>query len=177
MAKTDIEDSEWNPEDAPPSKSSKKRAMTALQVLGTRLVNLTPSQLEQIPIEDARLQDAVLQARKITQRGGLRRQLQYIGKLMRVIDSEPIETALAKLDGVHQAERAQLHQLEQLRDALIAQGDAALPAALAAFPHADRQQLRHLTRQSDVSGPRAKEQARKLFRYLRELQESSDADF
>jgi ribosome-associated protein len=103
MAKTDIEDSEWNPDDAPPSKSSKKRAMTALQVLGTRLVNLTPSQLEQIPIEDARLQDAVLQARKITQRGGLRRQLQYIGKLMRVIDSEPIETALAKLDGVHQA--------------------------------------------------------------------------
>ena len=151
--------------------------MTALQVLGTRLVNLTPSQLEQIPIEDSRLQDAVLQARKITQRGGLRRQLQYIGKLMRVIDPEPIETALAKLDGVHQAERAQLHQLEQLRDALISQGDAALPATLAAFPHADRQQLRQLVRQSDVSGPRAKEQARKLFKYLRELQESAETDF
>ena len=55
MAKTDIEDSDWNPDDAPPSKSSKKLAMTALQVLGTRLVNLTPSQLEQIPIEDVRL--------------------------------------------------------------------------------------------------------------------------
>ena len=177
MAKTDLEDSDWNPEDAPPSKSSKKRAMTALQVLGTRLVNLTPSQLEQVPIEDPRLQEAVLQARKITQRGGLRRQLQYIGKLMRVIDPEPIENALAKLDGVHQVERAQLHQLEQLRDALIADGDGALPETLAAFPHADRQQLRQLVRQCDTKGPRAKEHARKLFKYLRELQDSSDLDF
>lgn len=177
MAKTDLEDSDWNPEDAPPSKSSKKRAMTALQELGTRLVNLTPSQLEQIPIDDSRLQEAVLQARKITQRGGLRRQLQYIGKLMRVIDPEPIENALAKLDGVHQEERAQLHQLEQLRDALIAEGDGALPKTLAAFPHADRQQLRQLVRQCDPAGPRAKEHARKLFKYLRELQDSSGSDF
>ena len=177
MAKTDLEDSDWNPEDAPPSKSSKKRAMTALQVLGTRLVNLTPSQLEQVPIEDPRLQEAVLQARKITQRGGLRRQLQYIGKLMRVIDPEPIENALAKLDGAHQEERAQLHQLEQLRDALIADGDAALPATLAVFPNADRQQLRQLVRRSNPGDPHAKEHARKLFKYLRELQGSSRADF
>ncbi len=156
-----------------PSKSAKKRAMTALQDLGTRLVQLTPAQLEQIPIEDARLSEAVLQARKISQRGGRRRQLQYIGKLMRTIDPTPIQAALEKLDGVHQEESARLHQLEQLRDTLIRDGDAALGAVLAVFPDADRQQLRQLVRCLDPEGPRAKEQARKLFRYLRALQEAS----
>ena len=171
-----VDDSDWDSEEERPSKSARKRAMTALQDLGTRLVELTPAQLAQIPIDDDRLSEAVLQARKISQHGGRRRQLQYIGKLMRDIDATPIQEALDKLDGLHQEESARFHQLEQLRDALISQGDAAMGSVLAVFPEADRQHLRQLVRQLDPDGPRAKEQARKLFRYLRELQKASGSD-
>ena len=159
-----------------PSKSARKREMTALQQLGTRLVTLPPAQLEKIPIADPRLDEAIQQARRISQRGGLRRQLQYIGKLMRDIDPEPIQAALAQLDGQHREQSARLHQLEQLRDLLINQGDAALGTVLNAFPGADRQHLRQLVRGLDPAGPRAREQGRKVFRYLRELQEESDPE-
>ena len=174
MADRDVTDAGGDGEELRPSKSAKKREMTALQQLGTRLVQLPPAQLEQIPIDDARLSEAIQQARRISQRGGLRRQLQYIGKLMRDIDPAPIQAALAQLDGLNREQSARLHQLEQLRDALINEGDAALGAVLNAFPAADRQHLRQLVRGFDPTGPRAREQGRKLFRYLRELQEESD---
>ena len=72
--------------------------MLALQELGERLVGLPESELAKIPIDDERLRDAVTTARRITARGGLRRQLQFIGKLMRSVDPEPISRSLAALD-------------------------------------------------------------------------------
>ena len=176
MADRDVTNADGDGEELRPSKSAKKREMTALQQLGTRLVQLPPAQLEQIPIDDARLSEAIQQARRISQRGGLRRQLQYIGKLMRDIDPAPIQAALAQLDGLNREQSARLHQLEQLRDALLNESDAALGAVLNAFPGADRQHLRQLVRGFDPTGPRAREQGRKLFRYLRELQEESDPE-
>ncbi len=78
----------------PPSKSQRKRDATALQDLGEQLVELTPVQLERIPLPDDVLA-AVRTARTISQRGGRKRQLQYIGKLMRQIDDpEAIRAAL-----------------------------------------------------------------------------------
>lgn len=79
----------------PPSKSQRKREATALQDLGERLVELTPAQLNRIPLSEELLA-AVQAAQTIRQRGGRKRQLQYIGKLMRRLDDpEPIRAALA----------------------------------------------------------------------------------
>lgn len=78
----------------PPSKTQRKRDATALQNLGEQLVKLTPTQLNRIPLPDEVLA-AVRMARTISQRGGRKRQLQYIGKLMRQIDDpDAIRAAL-----------------------------------------------------------------------------------
>ncbi len=76
-----------------PSKSQRKREALALQDLGATLVTLKPTQLEKIPLPEE-LREAVLAARQMTQRGARKRQLQYIGRLMREIDPEPIRAAL-----------------------------------------------------------------------------------
>jgi len=76
-----------------PSKSQRKREALALQELGETLVTLKPAQLDKIPLPEE-LREAVLAARQINQHGARKRQLQYIGRLMREIDPEPIRTAL-----------------------------------------------------------------------------------
>lgn len=153
------------------SKSARKRDMTARQALGERLCELTPAQLEAIPITEPALHEAIIQARRITARGGRRRHLQYIGKLMRSIDPAPLEAALAQLHQQRAAATEAQHETEALRDQLLARGDAALPEVLARFPQADRQHLRQLLRQAAREGAEGKPPAaaRKLFRYLREL--------
>lgn len=81
-----------------PSKSARKRAAHAAQALGERLIALKESDLAKLPLPEA-LATAVREAQRIKARGGLARQRQYIGKLMRDIDPEPIEAALAARDG------------------------------------------------------------------------------
>lgn len=163
---------EW---DEGPSKSAVKREMTALQDLGTRLTQLPESQLKQMPIEDERLREAVDLARRIKHRSGLRRQLQYIGKLMRSIDPDPIIEAFARIDGQHQDDKARFHRLEAMRDDLLKRGDKAMDSVLAAYPDADRQQLRQWIRQhqAETKAEKPPTSARKLFRYLRELDEAA----
>lgn len=79
-----------------PSKSARKREYIALQKLGESLIALKPSDLEKIPLTEELL-DALHDARKISANGALRRQKQYIGKLMALVDPEPIKSALAAL--------------------------------------------------------------------------------
>ena len=76
-----------------PSKSQRKREALALQDLGETLVTLKPAQLDKMPLPE-KLREAVLAARQMNQRGARKRQLQYIGRLMREIDPEPIRAAL-----------------------------------------------------------------------------------
>ena len=82
--------------DTKPSKSARKREYLALQKLGEELLTLRESDLQGIALDDALL-SAVIEARQIKSHGALRRQKQYIGKLMRHIDPEPIRTALARV--------------------------------------------------------------------------------
>ena len=84
--------------DERPSKSARKRAAHAAQALGEQLIALKESDLAKLPLPDV-LADAIREAKRIKARGGLARQRQYIGKLMRDIDLEPIEAALATRDG------------------------------------------------------------------------------
>jgi len=83
-------------DDTKPSKSARKRAYLALQKLGEELITLRESDLQAMPLEEE-LRDAVLEARRIKAHGALRRQKQYIGKLMGRIDPEPIREALERL--------------------------------------------------------------------------------
>jgi ribosome-associated protein len=154
------------------SKSQLKRESHALQELGEELVELPAAKLEKIPLPEE-LAEAVALARRIKARGGRKRQLQYIGKLMRKLDEEPIRLAMSQLKSESARETAQLHQLEQWRDRLVAEGDAALAELLEQQPQADRQHLRQLVRnaQREIKQNKPPKSARELFRYLRTLLE------
>jgi ribosome-associated protein len=88
------DDDEW--QDLPPSKSSRKRDALALQKLGEELVQLRAAELDTLPLPE-NLRDAIDEARRLTSRGALARQRQYIGKLMRDIDLAPLREAMAHL--------------------------------------------------------------------------------
>lgn len=154
------------------SKSQLKRESHALQDVGEELVGLPAAKLARIPMPDE-LAEAVALARKITARGGLKRQLQYIGKVMRSIDAEPIEQALNELKNAAGKETVKFHRLEQWRDRLVNDGDEALGPLLEEFPHADRQHLRQLIRNARAEAAKNKppKSAREIFRYLRDLAE------
>jgi ribosome-associated protein len=83
-------------DDLKPSKSARKREYIALQKLGEELIALKEPDLDRLPLDD-RLREAVMEARQIKAHGALRRQKQYIGKLMRHIDPEPLRSEMAKL--------------------------------------------------------------------------------
>src|SRR5262245_66443921 len=112
------------------SKTQRKRDMHALQQLGEELVGLTEAQLVGLELPD-KLRDAVLLAKQIRKFGALRRQVQYVGRLMRDVDSAAIAAQLEAWKGVSREATARLHSLERWRDELIANDDAMadLPAA------------------------------------------------
>lgn len=156
----------------PPSKTQRKKAMHALQSLGEALVELSADQLDRLDLPET-LHDAVVEAGRIRSREGLRRQLQYIGRLMRDVDAERIAEGLALLQGESDAAKAEFHALERWRARLLAD-DAALTDWLAANPSSDAQQLRQLIRKArrettEGKPPRA---SRALFRLLREARQS-----
>jgi len=152
------------------SKSQRKREMHALQALGQQLVELPKDQFAKITLEEG-LYDAIMEARRIRQHGARKRQLQYIGKLMRGLDAEPIQEQLDTLLGQSKRAAQTLHHLEHWRDRLLAEGDAALTDLLNEHPRADRQYLRQLQRnaQKEMHGNKPPRSARALFQYLREL--------
>lgn len=153
-----------------PSKSQRKREMHALQDMGAELVELTASQLDELPLPES-LRDAVAQCQKIRANEARRRQLQFIGRLLRDVDAEPIQHALELLRQNAKLAAQQHHQLERWRDRLIAEGDEALNELLQQFPDADRQQLRQLIRTAQKEAEQGKPPAaaRELFRNLRGL--------
>ena len=157
------------------SKSRRKRELQELKKLGEALLEFSDDALRQLMLPDVLL-DALHTARKIHSNGARKRQMQYVGKLMKDIDVAPVRQALEDRNRQHDLHSREFHLLETLREQLLTDGDSALPAVLAQFPHADRQHLRKLARQARKehdSGqpPRA---SRLLFRYLRELQEQPD---
>jgi ribosome-associated protein len=151
----------------PPSKSQRKRDMTALQKMGETLVRLPAAQLAKIPLEST-LADAIALARTITGHEALRRQMQYIGKLMRFVDPEPIHAALEGIESKSKFSKAQFHLIERWRDRLIAEDDDALQAFLEKFPTTSRQQLRQLVR----NAKRRETADTELFRYIRKIIEA-----
>ncbi|AMV41941.1 hypothetical protein ATN79_04490 [Paraburkholderia caribensis] len=148
-----------------PSKSQLKREMHALQELGVELVALPKDALKRMPMPES-LDDAVREARRITDHEGKRRQMQYVGKVMRgLLDHETaaLREALDRYKGVNKAETARLHWIERTREQLLAD-DAALTEFIRQHPAADPQEGRTLIRNA-----RKEAQQGKPPRYFRDL--------
>lgn len=159
------------PLDDRPSKTQVKRDMLALQALGEELVALSDERLAGLDIPEE-LREAVREAKRIavSKHGAQRRQLQYVGRLMRDVDPAPIRAQIDALEGHSRVHNAWLHRLERWRERLLAQDDA-LTELLAAHPGADIPRIRALIRnaqreQAQAKPPRA---FRELFQVLREL--------
>jgi ribosome-associated protein len=152
----------------PPSKTKIKQAMQALQDIGSELVSLPASKLEKLPLPEE-LRRAVEDCRRFTKHGAIRRQLQYIGRLMRGVDAEPIVRQLSAWKGDSDQEKALLHRIERWRERLIEQDDA-LTDFLRDHPAADATQLRQLVRNARQEAAQGKppKSSRALFRLIRE---------
>ena len=144
------------------SKTQVKQAMLALQSLGEQLIELKKSELEALALPE-KLFDAIIEAKKLTHWGAIKRQKQYIGRLMRNVDPAPIQTYLAKVNGISQEHTAWLHRLEKLREELLTH-DQALQLLLNDYPNTDVQALRTLIR--NARKERAADNPPKYFRAL-----------
>lgn len=163
-----------------PSKSQRKRDATALQDMGKELLALPAERLQKIPMSSA-LREAIQAAQRMRKHEAQRRQLQYIGKLMRLEDSAPIRAALDALAGVSIAANQHLHQLERLREELLTDEAAALSQIIAQYPQADLQHLRQLRRnalkeKAQNKPPRAYREIFQILKTLAETGTDSNAD-
>lgn len=164
---------EGEPDATIPSKTQRKAEMHALQDLGEALIMLDPRRLVELASEAAlpdRLVEAIRDARSITAWGGRKRQLQFVGKLMRDVDPEPIRRRLELWAHGHTADTARQHALEEWRERLIAE-PSALDTLSAEHPGLDRPRFRALI--VKARDERARNQPphafRELFRELKAL--------
>jgi len=167
-----FQSNEFEQEYERPSKSELKRQMSELQKLGEQLVAEPRDRVKRVPMpEDVR--DAILMCQTITNHEGRRRQMQFVGKMMRKLDEEEVAAIQRTIDswkGASKAETAALHALERRREKLLAD-DKELTRLLEAHPELDVQQLRTLIRnarkeQAENKPPKA---YREIFQILKEI--------
>lgn len=156
-----------------PSKSARKRASDDLQALGEQLIDLPQSELNALPLPE-QLRDAVMLARRIKAHGGLYRQKQFIGKLMRKIDAEPIRAAMSAKDERERQAAMRFRRIEQWRDRLLKEGAGALDALEAETQATlDRRHFEELIGRARAERDRrgAPHASRELFRVLKDALE------
>ncbi len=167
-------------EAGPPSKTQLKAEADEKQALGEALLTLRADLMAKLDLPE-KLLDAITEAKKITNFEGRRRQMQFIGKLMRPLDTEPIRAAIdEQANGSAQLTLA-LHLAEQWRDKLISSDDA-LGDWLTDHPDTDSQQLRALIRQARKDAkpekpgeaPRHGKSYREIFQLVRETLAQED---
>jgi len=160
----------------PISKTKLKAEADAAQDIGKKLIDLPKDRLIKLDLPEA-LFDAVKEAKRLTANGAIRRQKQYIGRLMRDIDIAPIVDKLQRWEGKHNEESAKFHTLERWRERLLKE-ETAVSEYIAAHPQVDSQQLRTLIRnaQREEAVQKPPKSSRELFKLLREIAESNDTD-
>lgn len=175
MADTDLSKTT---DDAAPSKTQRKREAERLQALGRRLAELKPAKLTEIDLPTP-LMDAIKDYQRFNARGAKRRQLQFIGRLMREIDVVPVVAFFSDLDGESARVQFEHGQAERWRERLLADASAhsaTMTEFIDAYPHVDRQALRHAIQKAQREQSHdsdAKAHARALFRLLREAIEAT----
>lgn len=169
---------EFDQEYERPSKSELKRQSNELQKLGEQLIEAPRDRVKRVPMPDE-VKDAILTCQTITNHEGRRRQLQFVGKLMRTLDEEEVDVIRRTIEswkGTSKAEAAALHALERRREKLLAD-DKALTQLLEEHPQLDVQHLRTLIRnarkeQAENKPPKA---YREIFQILKDLAKPAKA--
>jgi ribosome-associated protein len=162
-----------------PSKTRLKQAMHDLQDLGEALVGLPDDRIEALALPESLL-SALQEFRRTRSHEGRRRQMQYIGKLMRRVDPEPIREAVAAMRLGQARDALTLHQAESWRTRMIESDDATTGWA-AEFPDSDLQQLRSLIRAARKDAAAAPELRsgrafRELFQFIKQAQAGREDD-
>ena len=152
------------------SKSQRKRDCDALQKIGEQLIKLKADDLASILLPEE-LELAILEARKLKSNSALKRQRQYIGKIMRSCDSEDIAAQLNKVLHKNDTNTALFKKIERWRDRLLENDKNVLGEIISAHPQVDRQHIHNLVRQAEKEAKTNKppSSSRKLFKYLRDL--------
>lgn len=174
-AMTDFDNSYDQEDELPPSKSAVKREAERLKNIGSKLLELPDTLLASIPMTE-KLSQAIEEGRRIKSHEGLRRHKQYIGKTIREADIEAIEARLSDIENAHTLNTRAFHELEVLRDALIAGDNTTVGEVISKHPGIDTQKLRQLVRnakkEDETNAISQKKPAvahsRKLFRFLRD---------
>lgn len=162
-----------------PSKSHVKREMLALLDLGKQLIELPDEKLKQLPLAE-KLYDAVRQAQHTPGREGRRRQIHYVGKLMRDAQADEIRAQIELWENGSRAQTRAMHRVEVLRDLLLAD-DGALTTLLNEYPRVDSQAMRALIRagrkeaEQNTALTQGQEPARKHYRALFQALKALDA--
>lgn len=158
------------------SKTQMKKQMNDLQALGMELTKLSSDTLKKIGL-DEELFEAIATYKKITSNSALKRQAQFIGRLMRDTNPAPIEAYLAKLRGDNMAHNAFLQRVEQARTRLLAD-DGAITQFMADFPQADAGKLRTLIRNTKKEQEQNKppKNFRALFQEIKAVMEAGQSD-
>ena len=152
------------------SKSARKRESAALQELGVKLSALPDQEIKALDLPD-NLFVALRDLRRLPSHGAQVRQRQYIGKLMRNIDPEPVLAKLAERKQRHDLEIRHFQQIERWRDRLLSERVAAIEELLQEYPNADRTALSRLLDKAERERveQRSPVGARELFAFLRQL--------
>jgi ribosome-associated protein len=152
------------------SKSARKREAASLQELGVKLSTLPDQEIKALGLPE-NLFVALRDLRRLPSHGAQVRQRQYIGKLMRGIDPEPVLAKLAERKQRHDVEIRHFQQIEKWRDRLLSEPQIALEELLEEFPKADRSTLEKLLEKAERERleQRSPAGARELFAFLRQL--------
>ena len=163
------------------SKTKLKAEADAQQAIGKKLIELSKDKLTKLNLPET-LYEAVLESKRLTANGAIRRQLQYIGRLMRETDTAPIVEQLSRWEGKHNDENARFHDIERWRDRLINESGTSqsnvLQEFVALYPQTDIQQLRNLIRnaQKEQLANKPPKSSRELFKLLRDVSETSHVE-
>lgn len=152
------------------SKTEMKRDMDELQKLGEELFTLNKQQRQKVPMEEELVDALELADRLPVKTEALRRQLQFIGKLMRGYDPEPILAALDVIKNRHNIAGKVTGQYEQLRDELIAKGDSKINELIEQNPSVERQKLRQLVRNAkkELKSNKPGKAFKEIYQYLKQ---------
>jgi ribosome-associated protein len=157
---------------AGPSKSQRRREALEVKSLASRLIGLSPALLAKVPLDEP-VRAAIREARSIRSNVARKRQLQFVAKLLRRDDPEPILLALEAFENDARQLSGRQHRTEAWRDHLLESGDSAVGELLSARRDADVQSLRQLMRKAgqEAADGKPPAAARGLFRMLREMDE------
>jgi len=154
------------------SRTQKKKQAEGLQDFGRLLCRLAPGQLATIPCPE-QLLAAIKEYNRLKSHGGIRRQIQYIGKLLRSVDIEPLEVAYQAIVEQKSAADADFHRIERWRDRLITEGKPAITEFMGEYPQTDSQQLRQQVKKAQTEPPEKKAGKRLLFQTIKEIVSAS----